>query len=68
MSKEGKNGFFQGKGISENEINEAYGMAIESMAHLSKNTAHLMQKYGSRGATDITGFGMLGHTQNLATA
>ena len=68
MSKEGQNGFFKDKGIRENEINLAYGMAIESMAHLSKNTAHLMQKYGSRGATDITGFGMLGHTQNLAAA
>ena len=60
-SKEGSEGFFKGKQISEHEINDAYYMAIESMGHLSKNTAHLMTKYGSHGATDITGFGLLGH-------
>jgi selenide,water dikinase len=41
---------------------------MESMATLNKNAAELMLKYKSRGATDITGFGLLGHTQNLASA
>lgn len=67
-SKEGKEGFFNGKAINEQEINDAYHMAIESMGHLSRNTARLMSKYKSRGATDVTGFGILGHAQNLATA
>ena len=38
---------------------------MESMAHLNKNAAKLMFKYNSHGATDITGFGILGHAQNL---
>ena len=38
---------------------------MESMAHLNRNAAKLMNKYKSHGATDITGFGMLGHAQNL---
>ena len=46
----------------------AYYMAMESMAHLNKNTATLMKKYGCHGATDITGFGLMGHAQNLAIA
>ena len=40
---------------------------MESMAHLNMNSARLMMKYKSHGATDITGFGLLGHAQNLAT-
>jgi selenide,water dikinase len=39
---------------------------MESMAHLNKNSAKLMMKHQSHGATDITGFGLLGHAQNLA--
>ncbi len=35
------------------------------MAHLNRNAAKLMSKYKSHGATDITGFGILGHAQNL---
>lgn len=38
---------------------------MESMAHLNRNTAVLMRKYGCHGATDITGFGLKGHAQNL---
>ena len=51
--------------ISEEEAKEAYFLAMESMAHLNKDSAKLMKKYGSNGATDITGFGLLGHAQNL---
>lgn len=46
----------------------AYELSIESMATLNKNTAHLLKKYDSHGATDVTGFGILGHLQNLAEA
>lgn len=28
--------------------------------------ARLMHKYNAHGATDVTGFGLLGHAQNLA--
>ena len=41
---------------------------MESMATLNKDSARLMRKYKAHGATDITGFGLLGHAQNLATA
>ena len=30
--------------------------------------AELMHKYSAHGATDVTGFGLLGHAQNLALA
>lgn len=54
--------------ISVSEIDNAYFLAMESMATLNKNSALLMQKYKSNGATDVTGFGLLGHAQNLAAA
>ena len=40
-------------------------MAVESMSTLNKNAAHLMYRHGCHGATDITGFGIRGHAQNL---
>lgn len=46
---------------------EAYFMAVESMAILNQNAAVLMKKHGCHGATDITGFGVRGHAQNLCS-
>jgi len=43
-------------------------MAMESMGTLNQTGATLMQKYGSHGATDVTGFGLKGHSENLAAA
>jgi len=40
-------------------------MAVESMATLNRNAAGLAKKYGCHGATDVTGFGIRGHAQNL---
>mmetsp|Transcript_71327 Transcript_71327/g.170791 ORF Transcript_71327/g.170791 Transcript_71327/m.170791 type:complete len:324 (-) Transcript_71327:62-1033(-) len=40
--------------------------ANESMMRLNMHAATLMHKYGAHGATDVTGFGMLGHARNLA--
>lgn len=51
--------------MTEEHAKNAYYLAMESMAHLNKNSAKLMMKYQSHGATDITGFGLLGHAQNL---
>jgi selenide,water dikinase len=51
--------------VTPEEAIRAYHLGIESMAHLNKNTAKLMKKYECHGATDITGFGLLGHAQNL---
>jgi selenide,water dikinase len=47
--------------VTEEEAKEAYYLAMESMAHLNRNTAKLMKKYKSNGGTDITGFGLMGH-------
>ena len=54
--------------MSAETINNAYFMAMESMATLNRNAALLMRKYASHGATDVTGFGILGHAENLAAA
>ena len=47
------------------EVKDAYYMSVESMAHLNKNAASMMKKYDCHGSTDITGFGIKGHAQNL---
>eukprot|EP01017_Pseudomicrothorax_dubius_P014780 TRINITY_DN172_c0_g2_i1.p1 TRINITY_DN172_c0_g2~~TRINITY_DN172_c0_g2_i1.p1 ORF type:complete len:263 (+),score=50.12 TRINITY_DN172_c0_g2_i1:438-1226(+) len=54
--------------ISEAAADVAYDIACASMSRLNLNGARLMQKYKARAATDITGFGFLGHTRNLAAA
>lgn len=42
--------------------------AITAMKQLNREGAVLMQKYGVRGATDITGFGLAGHALKMARA
>lgn len=52
--------------ITPEETVRAYRMAMHSMARLNLNGARLMSKYGAKGATDVTGFGLIGHAGNLA--
>lgn len=47
---------------------ESYQAAIESMATLNNISAEIMVKYGVKGATDVTGFGLLGHAVKMASA
>lgn len=47
---------------------EAIDAAIESMATLNKDAAALMAHFGIRAATDVTGFGLLGHLREMARA
>jgi selenide,water dikinase len=42
--------------------------AIEWMLHLNDRAAQLAQEFGVRGATDISGFGLLGHALEMAEA
>jgi selenide,water dikinase len=42
--------------------------AVAAMKRLNADGAALMQKYGVRGATDITGFGLAGHALKMARA
>lgn len=45
-----------------------YQGAIENMTRLNKSAAKVMKEYGVKGATDVTGFGLLGHGYELAEA
>lgn len=47
---------------------QAYRAAIEQMKLLNDTGAALMQKYNVRGATDVTGFALLGHALKMAQA
>ena len=52
--------------VSEEDVRKAYQRGMDSMARLNRTAARLMHKYNAHGSTDITGFGLLGHAQNLA--
>ena len=54
-----------GKRIGEIEMDK-YQPILESMKQLNKEGGRIMQKYGVKCATDITGFGLLGHALKLA--
>lgn len=45
-----------------------YRAAIEQMKTLNDHGAELMQRYNVRAATDITGFGLIGHARAMAAA
>ena len=40
--------------------------AIEAMSRLNDRAANIAQKHGVRAMTDITGFGLVGHAQEIA--
>lgn len=47
---------------------EVYRGALEQMKLLNKTGAEVMRKFGVTGATDVTGFGLLGHAAGMAQA
>lgn len=51
---------------NEEEVRKAYRNSMMSMARLNRIGAKLMHKYKAGGCTDVTGFGILGHAENLA--
>lgn len=53
--------------VSEEDVRKAYHRAMDSMARLNRTAARLMHKYNAHGSTDVTGFGLLGHAQTLAS-
>lgn len=55
----------QKKVISEEQAEDMMHEAVCSMARLNKNGGRLMLKHGAHACTDVTGFGILGHAQNL---
>mmetsp|Transcript_68935 Transcript_68935/g.135362 ORF Transcript_68935/g.135362 Transcript_68935/m.135362 type:complete len:337 (+) Transcript_68935:198-1208(+) len=54
------------KSIDQETATQAVRQAELSMSSLNRDAARLMKKYGAHGATDITGFGFMGHASNLA--
>lgn len=55
------------KCCTRSEAAVMYDIACSSMCRINRNGATLMRKHGARGCTDVTGFGLLGHAQNLCT-
>ncbi len=51
--------------ISIEQAEDMMYAAVCSMARLNKTAGRLMLKYQAHAATDVTGFGILGHAQNL---
>jgi selenide,water dikinase len=47
---------------------EVVAGAVESMLRLNRGAAHVARAVGVRGATDITGFGLLGHAAEMVEA
>lgn len=47
---------------------DLYRTAVESMMLLNKTARDLMLEFGATAATDITGYGFLGHLQEMAEA
>uniref|UniRef100_A0A7S2S3L6 Selenide, water dikinase n=1 Tax=Eucampia antarctica TaxID=49252 RepID=A0A7S2S3L6_9STRA len=52
--------------ITEEDAEQMMHDAVCSMSRLNRNAAKCMLKYKAHAATDVTGFGILGHAQNLA--
>jgi selenide,water dikinase len=51
--------------LTEQNVEECYAAAVKSMTMLNHLGAQLMHKYEAHAATDITGFGLVGHAENL---
>ncbi|XP_073976219.1 inactive selenide, water dikinase-like protein [Rhodnius prolixus] len=51
--------------ITKSEIEISYNMALNSMIHLNRTAAHLMHLFEAHAATDITGYGLIGHAETL---
>lgn len=55
-------------GIKRNAVSDELTMTvITSMATLNRTAAELMVKHGAHAATDITGYGLLGHAYEMAS-
>ena len=52
--------------VNEYDVCKAYQCNTFSMSRLNQTVARLTHKYNVHGATDVTGFRLLGHANNLA--
>ncbi|KAL4441604.1 hypothetical protein ABPG74_021536 [Tetrahymena malaccensis] len=53
--------------LSPEEVKQAFKKAEYEMGTLNMFAAHLMKKYDAHACTDVTGFGIKGHSQFLAS-
>ncbi|CAH8518054.1 unnamed protein product [Schistosoma turkestanicum] len=51
--------------ITSDKVKSLFHSATLSMTHLNRTAARLMHKHHAHGCTDVTGFGLLGHANNL---
>ncbi|CAI4232910.1 unnamed protein product [Auanema sp. JU1783] len=61
-----KNGRVEEFSLNEEKIVRAFQQAVEQMSRLNRNACKLLHKYKAHASTDVTGFGILGHADNLA--
>uniref|UniRef100_A0A8R1HI77 Selenide, water dikinase n=2 Tax=Caenorhabditis japonica TaxID=281687 RepID=A0A8R1HI77_CAEJA len=61
-----KNGKIEELNLDESKIRKAFKQVCEQMSRLNRNAAKLLHKYEAHASTDVTGFGLLGHAENLA--
>lgn len=68
MDQGDSGGRLKGVTMSAEEVEKGYHDATLSMMTLNKTASRLMTQHSAHAATDITGFGILGHADNLAQA
>ena len=51
--------------VDRDIVKNAYRQSTEMMIRLNRTGAMLMHKYDAHSATDVTGFGILGHLRNM---
>lgn len=52
-------------GVTTDTVVDCFKAAVASMCRLNRTAARLMHRYEAHAATDVTGFGLLGHANNL---
>lgn len=60
------NGKIKELDLDSSKIQKAFKQVCEQMSRLNRNAAKLLHKYEAHSSTDVTGFGLLGHAENLA--
>lgn len=51
--------------VTKEDLDFVHDQAVKSMGRLNRVAATLMHKYNAHCCTDVTGFGILGHAENL---
>jgi len=52
--------------VTEEDVEKGYRDAMFNMARLNRTAGALMAQYGAHGATEVAGYGILGHAKLLA--